>query len=280
MKLKNIIIVALAVILLPTCKKDDDEVEYTPIDMVGDVVWATSYYSVIFREAEDAWALVDKNNYSTDPITEENESRKKTITFKEPSEGKFVVDIEYNAWSLNDMTLMGTITIDLPDKEVYGQSGRTAVIKLTNRFSVNGQIVTGNMPITCRFVTEGETQIDRYDYKLNTASIHSLEDDKKVIITCDVTNGSYTRIEGAETKADPKDDVWSFTGTMTGMLRDDANFTYSNTVSGTEGETLLFKSTCYKALQGVCKLTVKGKSDMHYTYGTECDSKILIETIH
>ncbi|MDR1666584.1 MAG: hypothetical protein LBS03_02670 [Bacteroidales bacterium] len=246
---------------------DDDEGYETRV-MVTDVTQAYLYYWLIFREAENAWALVHEAGYAAGETTRENG---RSISYQLTEGGKGIVSVVFDGWRQHTAILSGTMTVDLPvDKDSYRQNGRVSIS--LSKFSINGQQVTGFATIT--FSAAGE--IDQYAYSLTEAAIYD-SDDEQILITCSMSGGRFQRIDGSATTASPEDDLWAFNGNMTGMLHNQSSLKYTNTVDNSHW--LVYEWGCdRKAMNGYCRLTAAGRT-ADYRYGDACDSAIEVKTL-
>ncbi len=280
MKIKNIILLSVSVLSLCYCKKDDEGSSYTVDDIVYTNSQAAVYFHTMFREAENAWAIVDSIKYSTDPYEEKNGSAYKKITFKE-TEAQISVTVEYNAWMSGTFLLGGSMTIILPGK-FYRVKDKAANVTL-NSFSINGQRVIGTATLMYR-VVEGNEKNDHYDYSLADAAIyHAKESPAQRLITAGITNGKYERIGGGAT-VKQNDDIWSYTATMKGLLYDDPNMAYTNTILSTQEYELIkgdkltgivnFSFSCKTAQKGMSQVVISGWPDMIYVYN--CDGVVYL----
>ncbi|MDR1865839.1 MAG: hypothetical protein LBR08_09760 [Bacteroidales bacterium] len=250
------------------CKKSAN-VSFAPEETVTDLAQTYLYYSMIFREAEHAWALIDHRQYPAEPVTETGANGAQRIfTWVETEEGKPELTVEYRAWTWGTATLAGKLTMNMPGKDLYRESGKTATVNFTG-FSINRQNIAGYANITR--AAAGDDGADRYNYSFNNSSIYD-ETGQQVIIASTMTNGSLTRVEGGDTHPVQEDDTWSFTGSMSGTLRNNISLKYSNAVS----EPLFYEWACgRKAMKGRCTLTVN-RQEIIYDYGASCNSQISI----
>lgn len=271
MKLKFIPVVCVVALLLYGCKQDDGEHSYTVDDIVQYNAQAAIYFHTIFREAENAWAFIHEKKYDTQVYTEETGVSCKKVYCGETEGSQFIINIEYNSWLSGTFHLMGKITVTLPDKNVYRQDGKTANVKLSDDFSIAQQRVTGSSSMT--YVKSTEDANDHYDYRLTEASIYDV-DDRQPLITAGISNGKYVRIEGNQTLSQG-DDTWALVATMTGQLFGEANMKYTNTVVNPD-EPVYFLMNCPKAIGGASDVIVPNQPYIRYTYGTDCDSDIML----
>ena len=267
MKFRNNILLVLVILAFLSCKKED-VVTYDNEDILISNAQAAVYFHTIFREAENAWAIVAKLDYvQTDSAETRGTSSYKKIVY----DGEKNVSITYNAWMSGHVQLGGTINVTLPDK-VYRADGKSAKVTLES-FSINAQRITGSATIT--FNVSTVTSNDHYKYSLTSGAIYDKNEDKRLIlITSDIKDGLYERIDGGVTvKQD--DDIWAYTGTMTGLLFEDPNLRYTNTVLAKEkytvgNETLdgivHFSMTEKTAIKGLSNISISGQSDIIYAY--------------
>lgn len=274
MKFRNIIILAVAIVSLGQCKKDSEEEPYSDEYIVMDNSMATLYFHTVFREAENAWGFVDSVKYApktyTDPASTPTSFKK--ITYDAITK---TVTIEYNAWVAANQLLIGTIYFTVVENVYRPQNTAitaTITVNLTN-FSINQQSVTGSCKMDYKYLTDNKN--DHYNYTLfKGSSIYKAGVNMPVIITGEVSNGQYERSKGSTTYSQ-KDDEWAYSSTMTGMLHDDTNLKYTNTILTSytvDGEekngTVYFTPTCKTAKQGVSQIKIPGRPDI--VYGYEC----------
>ncbi len=280
MKVKSVLLAVAFLIMLLGCKKDSEE-SYSTEDMVFENTQATLYYHAIFREAENAWAQIDDLGYPTNEIVQTSGSSYKKMIYS-ANETTYVISIEYNNWTSGAVRLSGSMKVTLPDVGMYHVKDKQARVELTS-FAVNDQRVAGT--ITMTYTTDPaagtEAQLNTYAYTVSNGIIYNLEEARQQDISVAITDGVYTQVEGASTKTDASDDVWTFTGTAKGQLYGNSELTYTNAVvkSETLNGTLYLNASCNKALQGVCTLTVNGYPNIAYSYGNSCASAIEILTI-
>ncbi|MDR0715088.1 MAG: hypothetical protein LBF89_12675 [Bacteroidales bacterium] len=257
----------VAVVLLDGCRKGSDEV-YEPRVLVTDVTQAYLYYYMVFREAENAWALVHENGYVSGQTAAENG---RSVDYRLSEGSKGIISVEFDRWQQHTATLSGTMTVDLPvERDSYRQNGRVTVS--LSGFSINGQQVTGFSTITY----SGSDEIDQYNYSLTEASVYS-KDGEQILITSSLSGGRFQRVAGSATIAVAEDDSWIFNGTMSGILRNRSDLRYSNTVDN--DYWLLYEWGCSrKAMYGYCRLTAGGRT-IDYRCGASCDSEIEVKTL-
>ena len=255
--MKNIVILA-AIVLLCQCKKDPEE-PYSNENIVMDNAQAALYFHTVFREAENAWAFIDSKNYEDGTYIDEasRSSIYKRLTYEE---SKKTVVIDYNAWETNQLFLLGSITVEFAVNSYRGD-GSTASVYLTD-FSINQQSVVGGSSIKYRKVQNSDN--DHYTYTLlDGAAIHEQGHAMPVLISATIANGQYERTEGNDTLIQ-EDDVWEYSGVMTGMLHNDPNLKYTNTVNPAStylenGESkdgkIHYSMDCTFARQGLSQIT-------------------------
>jgi len=230
MKIRNIIVLAVFFLSLCQCNKKETDKSYSNEDIAVDNALAAMYFHIVFREAENAWAFIDSMGYVTDktytdPASTSTVSKK--LTYKESTKE---VTVEYHAWVTNDYLLMGMIVVKLFEKNVYRVDGKVANINL-KEFSINGQNVVGDSSI--KYKTEKDNKNDIYTYSLlNGSAIHEQGYSKPQVISGSISNGRYERTKGGDTPTQD-DDEWTFSGKMTGILRETPSLKYTNTVSTT-----------------------------------------------
>ena len=282
--MKNIIILA-AIIVLCQCKKNP-EAPYSNENIVMDNAQAALYFHTIFREVENAWAFIYSMEYKKGkyPIKSNKSSSGKELTYDEKN-----VTIEYNNWETGHLYLSGTITVSFGIGS-YRKEGSIANVYLTD-FSINQQYVVGGSSI--KFIKKvagkekegenGEKEVeynDTYTFTLlEGAAIHEIGFSMPVLITCTIANGGqYERIDGNNT-LEQDDDVWVFSGVMTGMLHDDPNLKYTNTVNPTSqyevtvnGKTIKingkvqYSTKCRFAEQGLAQIKIAKRPDIDFIF--------------
>ena len=280
MKVKSTnIVLFVAIICLCQCKKDK-EVPYPSESIVKDNAQAAVYFHTVFREAENAWALIDSVHYEEgvykDPAN--------TITmYKELkyTESTKTVVIDYNAWKTNNLLLIGRIIIDF-GKDSYRRNAMPATVKLSD-FSINGQDVVGESTITFT----GNSEKDLYAYSLiDGTAIRERGVSMPVLISGTISKGQYERIEGRETFSQ-EDDVWAYQGVMKGQLHNDPNLNYTNTVLATSMYTVNGESRngkihycmdCKTARQGMSQIKISGRSDITFAY--DCSGYDFLTVTH
>ena len=280
MKIQRIIILAIVFFALSHCKKNSDE-PYSNIDIVMDNAQAALYFHTVFCEAEYAWAFADINDY--EDITVDDPKRKLKYWHSSEEKTNDTVTIEYNDLVLkNHLSLTGTIIVSFDNDSSYRKNQKKANLLLSD-FSINGQKVVGEASITYRVTTNNPN--DQYVYTLlNGSAIHETGT-SAMLISCVISNGQYERIEGNETTAQNDDDVWAFSGAMTGMLHDDPNLKYTNTVTPTllvNGENIdakvYYNANCITASQGNSQIKIAKRPDIIYAYG--CSELYFESTTH
>jgi len=269
---KNIIIFA-AIIFLCQCKKTPEN-HYPNENIVMDNAQATLYFHTVFREAENAWAFIDSMDYRDSTYYKESNKSTSYIkyTFKESEkpESEKTVTVDYYAWVTNQFLLEGTITVKF-GIDSYRTVGSTASVYLTD-FSINQQFVEASSTIKFNKTVDGK---DTYTYTLRDgAAIHEQGySAMPVLITCAIGNGQYERIEGNETLTQ-KDDVWVYSGVMTGMLRNDPNLKYTNTIVDSYSDNgdvkdrrVYYSMDCKFAEQGLSQITFLKRPLIVFEYG-------------
>jgi len=264
-QIRNIILFA-AIIFLCQCKS---EASYSNEDIVRDNAQAALYFHAIFREAENVWAYIDSMDYE-EVIYKDPAST--SVMYKElkctEDENKNTVIVEYEEWKTNHLSLAGRIRVVFSNDSSYRKNGMVANVYLEG-FSINGQDVVGES--TIKFT--GNSERDLYTFSLlNGAAIYMKENSKTALISCAINNGQYERIEGRETFSQD-DDLWVYTGSMTGQLRNDPGLKYSNTVSATYTEggvskdgKVYFDMICTTAQKGRALIKIQGRSDILIDY--------------
>lgn len=263
MKTENTLLLFFAIILLICCSKKSEE-PYSVDNILTDNVLATVYFHTIFREAENAWAFIDSVKYKSGTYEIPLErSASKILTYKEDNK---TVAIEYNTWTSGGHFLVGNMYVTF-DKNVYRVDGVKADVKLSD-FSINGQAVTGESRITYKKVNNSDN--DHYTFTLlDGSAIRERGISMPVLITGIISNGQYERLEGGKTFTQ-KDDVWKYSGKMTGTLGKGLSLKYTNEIQSLidgEDRTVRFTTECDFAKQGVSKITITGRPDILYEYG-------------
>lgn len=263
MKTGNTLLLLFAIILLANCKKKPEE-PYSVDNILTDNALAAVYFHTVFREAENTWALVDSIIKYVSETYEipANRPASKTLTYNADTD---TVTVKYNEWKTGGHLLSGTMYITFL-KDAYRVGDAKADVKLDD-FSINGQTVTGESRITYKKVNNSQT--DHFSYTLlDGAAIREKGTSMPVIITGIISNGQYNRIEGGET-LEQEDDIWEYSGRMTGTLGKALSMKYANEVqSSFQGEngTVHFTTDCKFAEQGIAKITIARRPDIFYGY--------------
>ena len=266
MKTGNIILLA-AVLVLCQCKKDSEE-PYPNENIVMDNAQAALYFHTVFREAEYAWAFIDSKGYKEGTYTDDANrvAGSKELIYNENTK---IVTIKYHIWETNHLTLAGSMDVKFGVSS-YRDDGQIANVYLTD-LSINWQTVVGESAIKYR---KGENSAnDYYMYTLlEGAAIHEEGGSMPVLISSTITNGQYERIEGCETLMQG-DDLWAFSGVMTGLLHNDPNLKYTNTVIPNytlNGESkngrIYYTMNCKLAKQGFSQITIAKRPDIFFEY--------------
>jgi len=264
---KNIIIL-VAIIFLCQCKKGPEK-PYSNENIVLDNAQAALYFHTVFCEAENAWAFIDSIDYQNGVYTDEASTltKYKELTYNESTS---TVTIKFHSWKTNNQYLSGNMSVRLIVNS-YRQEGKAANVLLTD-LSINGQRVEGSATIKFNNFVEDN---DNYTFTLLEGAVireHGLS--KPVLISCAITNGGqYERIAGNET-LEQGDDEWVYSGVMTGMLRNDPNLKYTNTVLTTykdsKGEIrdgrIYFTNDCVTAKQGASEIKIAKRPDIIFWY--------------
>jgi hypothetical protein len=239
------------------CKDDEEKTTYPNISIVADNAVAAVCFHTIFREVENAWALVDSVSYTDLNINYQKEHRTKSLSYVASSG---IITIEYHAWATNFKSLGGTINVEIPILS-YGVKDMLAKISLSG-FSIDGQDITGGGNSTLKY-NKGETdENDKYLFNLSNTDIHEMGVNKPVLISGSISNGLYERTEGGDTPS-MNDDEWKYTGNMTGMLMNDPKLKYTNRVI----EALYFTMNCKTAKKGHAQITIAGREEIRFLYG-------------
>ena len=255
----------VVLVALSQCKKEPEK-PYSNDNIMLDNAQAALYFHAIFCEAEHAWAFVAEKEY--EPGTYSDPANKPTVTkIYTYNASTNDVTINYNAWVANNLLLAGTLRVNFPI-DSYRSDGKVAKVFLTN-FSINGQDIKGEPSFKYK-----KSEKDQYIYDFIDGAIHELGVSMPVLISGRIDSGQYERIEGGETLSQD-DDVWAYSGTMTGMLHDDPKLTYTNKVLTTfvdeNGENgiihFTMNSSCKTAKKGVAQITIPGRRpDIIYGY--------------
>ena len=281
MKIQRIIILAVVIAALIQCKKNPEE-PYSNEKIVMDNAQAALYFHTVFCEAEFAWAFADINKYE-DITLSDDPKRKLSYWHNSNEKANDSVAIEYNDWVLNNhLSLSGTIIVTFSNDSSYRKDRKTASVLLSD-FSINRQSVVGEATITYRKTTTNPN--DQYVYTLLNGSFIREAGTSAMLISCVIANGQYERIEGNETLAQNDDDVWAFSGVMTGMLHDDPNLKYTNTVTATlsvngvnEDVRVYYTMDCRTAYQGLSQIRIAKRPDIIFEYG--CSKLYFESTTH
>ena len=269
MKIKDFIILAVAFVTLSQCGEKPDR-HYSNEEIVASNALAALYFHTIFCEAENAWAVVSSLGYGSQEHTETNANTNiyKKVTFDESTN---TATIEYNGWSVNHLLLDGSITVAF-DTGSYRIANSNAIVHLID-FSIEGQTVTGGASIQYKHVEEDAN--DQYSFILfSDAIIYEKGERQPVLISASIAAGNYERIEGGETLSQ-NDDVWKYWGAMNGMIHENPNLVYENTVLSTyydqDGEiregNVLYAAYCKIQMSGVATITISERDDIIYMYG-------------
>jgi hypothetical protein len=196
------------------------------------------------------------------------------LTYDEESH---TVTVTYNAWEAAGYSLTGVVSVMFKDAQRV--SGTVAYVNLID-FSIADQRVKGEATITYRGATESGN--DRYSYTLlDGAQIHETGSSHSVLISCRIAGGDYERVAGGETWALTDDDIWKYSGTMTGRLGKDQKLAYTNTVltsyMGEDG-SFLFSTYCPIAARGIAQIKVAGRPDI--LFGCNCSDIEYITVTH
>ena len=282
MKIQKIIILAIVFVSLSQCKKNTEE-SYSNLNIVMDNAQAALYFHTVFCEAENAWAFADINKY--EDKTDVSDTKKKLTYFHSiKDKGNDSVAIEYQDWELkNHLSLTGKIIVTFDNDSSYRVNQKRANVLLDD-FSINGQTVAGEATITYRKTATNPN--DQYTYTLLNGSYICETGTSAMLITCVIANGQYERIEENETIAQDDDDVWAFSGVMTGTLHDDPNLKYKNTVPATpytlndepKDGKIRFTKNCKTAGEGSSQIEIAKRPDIIYFYG--CSELYFESTTH
>ena len=277
MKIQRIIALAVVFVALSQCKKASEE-PYPNKNIVMDNAQAAVYFHAVFSEAENVWAFIHSQKYEEksyrDPASTSTSSR--VMTYESYNETKNRVTVEYVNWTTNLLSLSGKIEVIFDKDSSYRKDGKMANVMLTD-FLINDQKVAGEATLKYRRVGSSNPDVsvnDQYTFALlNGAVIYEKENPTQALISCSISNGQYERIQGNSTlKQD--DDEWVYSsGAMTGMLRDDPNLKYTNTVSPSytqNGQNIdgkvYYTASCKTARQGISLVKITGRPDIRYFY--------------
>ena len=265
MKIQSVILLAVVFLVFSRCNKKSEE-PYSNVDIVMDNAQAALYFHTVFCEAESAWAFADINEYEEKTDTEGTDLNFKKLTYSHVSETKDSVVIEYQDWELtNHLSLTGKIIVTF-DTISYRIDSKTASVLLSD-FSINRQTVVGEA--TIRYRKTSAKPNGQYVYNLLNGAHIREAGTSAMLISCVISNGEYERIEGNDTL----DDVWAFSGVMSGTLHDDPNLKYTNTVSATlsiDGKNIDVRThytmNCITAYQGLAQIKIAKRPDIFYIY--------------
>jgi len=267
------------IIFLCQCHKDSEQPKSNET-IVLDNAQAALYFHTIFRESEYAWALMDSLGYRGGSHREPaNPMMGSKLLIFNLSEKTLNVDVQYDAWLTHHLRLTGTISLTI-DTCSYRTDAKEAKVKLSD-FSINGQAIVGESSIKYRKVANNTN--DHYTFTLFDGTvIYEAGVSMPVLITSTISNGQYERIKGSETwKHD--DDVWAFSGVMTGMLHDDPNLKFTNTVTQTQlinGESadtrVYYSMDCKFGSNGLSQIKIAKRPDIYFGYGC---TELYFETV-
>ena len=269
MKIRNIILLTIAIVSLCDCSKDTPEEPYSNKDIVEVNAQAALYFHTVFREAENAWAFINSKEYKPGTYADQSNPLPavKNLIYNE-STG--TVTIDYNAWKTGGLLLIGTISVKFP-KDSYQMGDMRASVFLTD-FSIETHPVMGELTLQYRKVNNNDN--DHYSYSVTNGAVHEKGRSMPVLISGSITNGQYERTEGATTILLQDDDEWAYSGTMTGILRNDPSLKYTNTVlaaytteNGEERSgTVHYAFGCTTASSGVSQIKISDRPDIIYAY--------------
>ena len=274
MKIRNIILFLFVFCALSQCKKEPEE-PYSNEHIILDNAQAALFFHVIFREAENAWAFIHEKNYESgtyhDPENKPNVT--KSYTYNVATND---VTINYNAWPSNNLLLVGTLRVGFR-VDSYRIDGSVANVYLSE-FSIDGNDIRGVPSIK-------RSSDNKYTYNFIDGAVYERGVNMPVLITGKIENGQYERIEGGDTFTQD-DDVWAYSGTMTGMLHDNPKLNYTNKVltsyifeNGDNGVIhFTMDKNCLTAKKGVSEITIKDRPDI--TFGYFCTDIKFISVEH
>ena len=249
---------------------------YSNENIMLDNAQAALFFHTIFREAENAWAFIHEKDY--EPGTYYDPANRQTVTKTYIYDANDVT-IEYKAWATSHLLLTGTIRVGFKI-DSYRIDKSIANIYLID-FSIDGHDVMGEPAIQ-------RISDNNYSFDID-CTIHEQGVNKPVLITGKIENGQYERIEGGETLLLQDDDVWAYSGTMTGMLHNDPKLVYTNTKfpytdeNGEEQDgTILFtmNPACKTAQKGASLITIKERPDIAFAYFCTVVDFFSVEHIH
>ena len=281
MKVKNIILLfTIAFVALSQCKKEPEE-PYPNENIVMDNAQAALYFHTIFREAEHAWAFINDKDYKPDTYADPENKPPITKSYIYNAVTNDVT-INYNAWVTNNLLLAGTIRVGFQTNS-YRIPDKVANVYLTD-FSINGQTIMGEPSI--KYKKSGDN--DQYTYTFTDGVIRKKGISMPVLISGNITDGQYERIEGGETLLSQGDDVWAYYGTMKGLLHEDPKLNYTNKVLNTyideNGENGIIHFTmdanCKTASKGVSQITIPERPDIVYGYFCRSVDFISVTNVH
>jgi hypothetical protein len=237
--------------------------------IVLDNAQAAVYFHAAFREAVFAWSLVDSKDYVAGVYTTADGLR--TCTY-----GENTVTVDFSGYTFGSLELNGSMEVEF-DTCSFRKDREIADVYLTG-FSINGQDVVGEATIQFSAVENSVT--DHYTYSLLEGStIYEAGSEMPALITGSISNGSYERIEGNETVLEMDDDVWVFSGSMTGTLSNQMRYTYnvvpSYVVNGvTEDGRVFFVPNCNTAASGMVQISIPGGPEIGFGY--DCSQVVFI----
>ena len=272
MKIKSIILSVIAIFSLCECSKDKSEEPYSNQDIVEVNAKAALYFHTVFREVENAWAFIDSAKYKsgTYPDHSNPSPAVKNLTYVSTDTGTGTLTIEYNAWKSGEFLLIGTISVKFAVNS-YQRDNNQASVFLTD-FSIDAHSIVGEPTIQYKKVSNNDN--DHYTYKLTDGAVYEKNRSMSIMISGAITNGQYVRTEGDSTILLQDDDVWAYSGTMTGILFNDPNLKYTNTIQtnnviinevGYESP-VVFTMDCNTAKQGASNIVITGRPDILYGY--------------
>jgi hypothetical protein len=258
LKIRVIFILAFSCFALSQCADNEGDKHYSNQEIVIDIAQTALYYHTIFREAENAWALVDSKDYESFTEEEENATGNKQYVYDESEKS---VTITYNSWTTNNLLFSGDIEVKF-DSLSYRIQTKAADVFLTD-FYINNQNVKGDFRM---LYTSGENdENDKYTYTLfNGAAINEAGRGRRtaVLTTAAISGAQYERIEGGETHTQD-DDIWEYkSGNMTGMLRGDSKYRYTNKIV----EPVYYVMNCLTAGAGISQIEITGRPVIFYGY--------------
>jgi hypothetical protein len=261
-----LIITALAVLSLTSCKKDSSLNDQASIDLADDDAVTDAVFEDVFNTADNASIIIDQMGKGVDAISETFVTDScPAITVSHPANASWpkTVTVDYGTGcsGFNDNTRSGKIMIEVTGPRLTVGSKRT--ITFVNYFINNIKV-------------EGTKVLENKGYNGN----------QNLIISVKLTGGKLTLPDGKviERSFDHQrewtaglltkniwDDECLITGTATG--KNINGVAYSNTIIS----ALQWKRACRFLVAGVVKIEREGAQPVELNYGTgDCDAKAVV----